>query len=74
MGVQIPGAAPSGSLHDVLLAVGLAKALPTDAVVAMLCARVPSPADALHCVSSGCVGVLTVHVLRPILGLVLQLV
>ena len=68
MGAQIPGAAPSGNLHVVLLAVGLAKALPTDAVVAMLFAKVPSPADALHCFINGCAGVLTVHVLRPLCG------
>ena len=70
MDVQIPGAAPSGSLHVLLLAVGLAGALPIVAVIAMLVAQAPSPTDALHCFVSGCVGVLIVHVLRPLLGLV----
>ena len=45
MGVQIPGAAPSGSGIVLLLAVGLAIALPIVAVIAMLVAQAPSPTD-----------------------------
>ena len=69
MDVQIPSAAPSGSLHVLLLAVGLAIALPIVEVIAMLSAKAPSPTDALRGIMGVGVGVLSAHVLRLFLGL-----
>ena len=63
MGVEIPGAAPSGSLHVVLMAIGLVDDSPIVDVIAMLVAKAPSPKDALHDFMVVCIGVVSAHVL-----------